>query len=198
MSIQYNHIKPYDQSLAQQTKQTQLFAIIPTILFCLIALVFTVNVAKATGEMKGHQHDLVAIPAKAKQPQLSVKLYPDPLSGYNLHLELVNYRIEPPEKEAAQNQETTDSIENLIIGGHAHLFVNGKKIRRLYSRYTHVPGSLLNEGINNITVTLNSHQHNSWTLDGRPLTSSVTIDTNKSKAVIHEFSSSPITEATKN
>lgn len=129
-------------------------------------------------------HKQVEISTDVLTPQIEISLIQDTMSGFNLHIELKNYRIESPIHK--------DKPINNIINGHAHLFVNGKKVTRLYGLDTYISGDLLNEGVNSIAVTLNSHEHDTWTYKGRPITSSVTIDSRKENPILHSFSSSPI------
>jgi len=131
-----------------------------------------------------HVHKEIEIPANKTVPKIHAQLYKDERDGFNLHINLINYEIEAPEF-------ATTTAQN-ILEGHAHLFINGVKIGRLYSPYNHLKADLFNEGINMVTVTLNSHQHDTWTYKNRPLTSSITIDNSKENPFIHHFSSSPI------
>ncbi len=158
---------------------------------CLLVLATTYVGANPQHESKGHEHhhQKIEVPTHVNTPQLEMALYPDSLSGYNLHLQSVNYRLEPP--------ENADSKVTSSINGHAHLFINGKKVSRLYGPYTHINGDLLKTGVNNITVTLNSHDHDTWTVKGEPLTATITIDTEQKEGVLNVFSSSPLLKKTK-
>lgn len=49
--------------------------------------------------------------------------------------------------------------------GHAHLFIDGKKITRLYGEWYHVPA--LTPGVHKITVTLNANSHEDLTVQGK-------------------------------
>ena len=60
-----------------------------------------------------------------------------------------------------------------------HICLSMDKITRLYAIDTYISGDLLNVGVNNIAVTLNSHGHDTWTYRNRPIMTSVTIDTRK-------------------
>lgn len=69
--------------------------------------------------------------------------------GYNLLLQFENYTLRP--QNAGQ-----DPIDN---EGHAHLYINGKEIGRIYSKHIHVPARLLEEGENTIVVNLSNNDH---------------------------------------
>ena len=81
---------------------------------------------------------------------------------------------------------------NFIVDGHAHLYVNGKKISRVYGRYVHLPSTLFNPGINMIMVSLNAHSHDVWTLSENQIMSTLIINPKSEKLVLQGFSSSPI------
>lgn len=60
--------------------------------------------------------------------------------------------------------------------GHAHIYVNGVKIARIYSDWYHLPSSLISLGVNAVTVTLNANDHSTWaTPDGELIASTVPI-----------------------
>ena len=157
------------------------------IVVCSLLMIYNKSLLAANPQTSKtqHVHKEVEISNHTPVPQLKVQLYKDERDGFNLHINLINYEIEAPESAATDKTQT-------ILEGHAHLFINGVKIRRLYSRYAHLNADLFNNGINMVTVTLNSHQHDTWTYNKRPLTSSVTIDNSKDNPFIHHFSSSPI------
>lgn len=59
--------------------------------------------------------------------------------------------------------------------GHAHLYLNGAKVARVYGTAFHL--SDLPEGQHTITVTLNTNDHSDLALDGRLIEDSVVVDT---------------------
>lgn len=59
--------------------------------------------------------------------------------------------------------------------GHAHVYVNGRKVMRVYSEWAHLPGQALQPGGNLVTVTLNANDHSTWGVDGAPIASSVRV-----------------------
>ena len=59
--------------------------------------------------------------------------------------------------------------------GHAHLYLNGVKVARLYGTAYHL--SDLPDGQHTITVTLNTNDHSDLALDGRLIEASVEVDT---------------------
>ena len=130
------------------------------------------------------QHKQVEISEGVLIPQINISLTEDTITGFNLHIDLINYQIESPVYKNPPVKNT--------INGHAHLFINGKKVTRLYGNDLYINADLLNPGVNIVAVTLNSHGHDTWTYKERPITASVTLDTRKDNPVIHSFSSSPL------
>ncbi len=59
--------------------------------------------------------------------------------------------------------------------GHAHIYVNGEKLNRVYGPYYHIPK--LSPGDHEIRVTLNANSHNDLTFNGEPLEATTTVTT---------------------
>lgn len=99
----------------------------------------------------------------ANTPTVKITAIKDPKSGYNINLATTNFSFAP------QNA-STDHVEG---EGHAHLYVNGEKIGRLYGNWVHVDD--LKDGDNIITVTLNGNNHNDLQLNGKIISDTVVI-----------------------
>lgn len=112
------------------------------------------------GHPAGH-HEPLAVDADAA-PAVSLSVRPDPASGWNLHLVTDNFRFAP---ESAGGAHVPGE-------GHAHLYVNGGKVARLYAGWAHLdelpPGAT-------ITVTLNANDHRVYQVDGSPVQAAVTL-----------------------
>lgn len=121
-------------------------------------------------------------PADRPLPKLAMHLYRDRMSGINLHLGLRNFQIGPPEL----------ALDEGVVGGHAHLYVNGKKVQRIYGRYLHLPEELFKPGVNLVMVSLNAHDHRVWQRGNRQILASSFVNLGAGKLVLHSFSSSPI------
>jgi len=134
-----------------------------------------------------HNHQPLLVPDGALQPALEIRLYPDPANGFNLELLVANYQLESP-------QLAGDAPPGLLEG-HAHLMINGKKRIRLYGQWQHLDKSLFKPGINQLTVTLNSHQHYTWVTGRQPILATVFVDPDKQPAVQHQFASHPLPES---
>ncbi|MFW8634482.1 hypothetical protein [Cribrihabitans pelagius] len=115
-------------------------------------------------EMAGHAHEAVLdLPAGSDAPRVALKLLKDPMSGWNLQVTPENFRFAP------QNASAAD-----VPGeGHAHVYVNGGKIARLYAEWLHIPS--LPAGGAEVTVSLNSNSHSPLTVEGEPVSASVTV-----------------------
>ncbi|MEP5731478.1 MAG: hypothetical protein ABJL67_19140 [Sulfitobacter sp.] len=99
-------------------------------------------------------HDTpIDIPA-ADAPQISIMLHPDPMAGYNLHVMTENFAFSP------QNA----SLSNVTGEGHAHVYINGQKLSRLYGGWMHLDN--LPKGTVDIEVTLNTNDHRPLTVNG--------------------------------
>ncbi|WP_345196369.1 hypothetical protein [Kistimonas scapharcae] len=133
-----------------------------------------------------HHEEMVALPEGVKVPELSLLLFRDAVTGFNLHLNIRNFELESPEYAAVRHEE--------LAQGHAHLFINGKKVKRLYGPYEHLPGNYFTTGENEIKVTLNSHDHASLTVNEKPLSATLKINTEQDDPVISHESTSPVSD----
>ncbi len=157
-------------------------------LFVLAYLAMSVSIlASAQMDMPQgmqHQHTPKNLPASALTPQLTISIIKDSMSGVNLHLKTHFFQLESPTQEG-------DNPSN-IVEGHGHLYINGKKIQRVYGPDVHIPAKHIKKGVNQISVTLNGHDHSAWIKDGKEIISTIFINTEKEKYVSHQFSSFPV------
>jgi len=122
----------------------------------------------AHGEMKmgaAHaSHDaIISLPAGTDAPRLDVAMIPDPVSGWNLQLMVQNFRFAPEHASSAH-----------VPGeGHAHVYVNGTKIARLYGPWFHI--AELPSGDNEVTVTLTANDHSQLAVGDKPLRQTMTV-----------------------
>ena len=96
-------------------------------------------------------------------PEVAVSVTQDALSGWNVALSTRNFNFAPEMVNEA----------NVPQHGHAHLYVNGQKIARLYSPAFHIAD--LPEGRNIILVSLNSNNHSDLVLNGQPIAAEVVV-----------------------
>lgn len=107
---------------------------------------------------KGHEHGkMLSLPAGPSAPTLKMMVMPDPATGWNLHIMTTNFEFSP------QNA----SRDHVDGEGHAHVYVNGKKLARHYGPWMHIAD--LEPGEHVIAVTLNSNDHRELGVDGKTL-----------------------------
>lgn len=115
-------------------------------------------------EAAAHQHgSAVNLPAGPDAPGLTVEVFKDPMAGWNLHVMPANFRFAPENASAADRPGE----------GHAHVYVNGVKLARLYGEWMHFPE--LPKGAVEVKVSLNANGHGVLTVDGKPVEASVSL-----------------------
>lgn len=124
--------------------------------------------AKATaGQQVTHDHgEMLSLTLDSGAPTLEITLTPDTVSGWNLHVMTTNFRFTPGNV----------GKPHVPGEGHAHVFVNGNKIGRLYNSWMHI-GSLPH-GPAVVEVTLNTNDHRALAVGETPLMASVATDVN--------------------
>jgi hypothetical protein len=140
------------------------------------------------GDVVVHNHQPLLLPEHYQTPALEINLYKDSSNGFNLQLLVSRYQLESP-------QEAGD-VPADIAEGHAHLMINGKKRIRIYGEWIHLDQSLFKTGLNQLTVTLNSHQHYSWVAGRQPILATIFLDPDKQEPVQYRFSSHPVSTST--
>ena len=110
------------------------------------------------GGGSGHSHD--SGPVESETPMsVDMAVEPDKLGGVNVEIITDGFRFAPEEV----NQDNTPGA------GHAHVYVDGEKINRVYGGYYHLGG--LELGPREISVVLNDNQHGQLASQGRALES---------------------------
>ena len=99
------------------------------------------------------------VPAE-NAPKVSMMLMPDVMEGYNLQVTVDNFAFDP---EGA-------SLRDVPGQGHAHVYINGEKLSRLYGEWMHIASLPLGEV--KVEVTLNSNDHRPLAIDGTPISAS--------------------------
>jgi hypothetical protein len=117
-----------------------------------------------SGEGAGHSHEIMEIPTGQPIPSIDLVVHQDPMNGWNLEVKVANFRFAPEHV----------STEARPGEGHAHLYVNGKKITRLYGNWYYL--GTLTSGRNEITVTLNANNHADLAHNGRKIEATKTIE----------------------
>ena len=138
------------------------------VLAVIAALAFYFESPRQKTAMHHHQTKQ-PVPKNAYTPSLTLQAVKDAMSGYNLILEIQKYQIGMP----VENLKPILLEDKIVLQGHAHLYVNGVKIQRVYGRFVHIPKSVFKNGENSIRVTLNNHQHATWTMAGQIIESEI-------------------------
>lgn len=84
----------------------------------------------------GHSHAVRDVADAASVPEVSHLVFPDAVDGYNIQILTRNFRFTPSAINGAVEDNT----------GHAHVYVNGTKVMRVYSEWVHLPGKFCNRG----------------------------------------------------
>ena len=104
-----------------------------------------------------HEHIPMEVPPEWPTPGIDLVIEPDPMNGYNLHLVVTNFRFAP--EHAGEDSQPGE--------GHAHLYLNGTKIARVYGPWYHLPQPP--EGDYDIEVSLHANGHQMLTIGGDPI-----------------------------
>jgi hypothetical protein len=124
---------------------------------------FNVVTATESGHSHKHHHGQVEISSWPEKPGVTLKVTKDAVAGWNIFLETENFRFAPENV----NKQT------LPNEGHAHLYVDGEKVARLYGPWFHL--GKLSPGQHAIQVTLNANNHDTLVLHGRPVAANTAI-----------------------
>ncbi|MCA9368338.1 hypothetical protein KC887_08875, partial [Candidatus Kaiserbacteria bacterium] len=112
-----------------------------------------------------HTHPMLEVDPALPVPTVTLEAVKDEKDGYNLHLVTTNYTFTP---EAANSPPAANT-------GHAHLYVNGQKVARVYGEWFHLPAADLAQGLNAVEVTLNANDHSEWVYEGAHLAATTTV-----------------------
>lgn len=113
----------------------------------LIGVIIFSNFELAKADTGAEENRLSEILGSQAVPAVDIAVTKDALKGWNLQTKLNNFRFAP------ENVNT----QNNPGEGHAHVYLNGKKLARLYSSWFHIEN--LPPGRNRITVGLKSNTH---------------------------------------
>ena len=155
-----------------------------TVIRNLSCCVFFMFFSSALASKEVHEHMSKEIGVNTPIPKIQLTVFRDAIDGVNVHIEVENYRLNAPNMASSE--------ESNILQGHAHVFVNAEKKQRLYGKDIHIPAEWLKEGVNQIAISLNSHQHENWIANKQNIVSSVFIDLDKPELVLHHFTSQPL------
>lgn len=151
-----------------------LFAVINfIILFVVMAYPYQLMANKAYAKSIEAQSKMVhpqfEVPAGTPAPEVMIHATKDTTGGWNLHFMTKNFTFTP---ELAGQPD--------VMGeGHGHLYVNGKKVARVYGNWFHLN---VEKGVNKVKVSLNTNQHKDYAVDGKVITSEIELDESREGA----------------
>lgn len=124
--------------------------------YALFSPQFKAPASTNTDEHAGHMmdHKSIQVDADKPLPTVSILAHKDSMSGFNIHVTTEHYTFTPEKAGEASIQGE----------GHAHVYVNGIKVMRLYGPWAHIPGDAFKDGENTIQVTLNGNDHSDWVI----------------------------------
>jgi hypothetical protein len=115
---------------------------------------------------KNHMgHGFVEIPEGYQIPSIDVSVTQDPSGTWLLKVKAEHFMF-APENVGVKTPSYNE--------GHAHLYINGKKINRLYGEYYNLGD--LKKGKSEIKVTLNSNNHGELVYKGQLIQSTVIVE----------------------
>lgn len=95
--------------------------------------------------------------------EVNVGAAEDSMGGYNVSISTENFTFTP-------NNAGGKNVENQ---GHAHIYVDGKKVGRVYGDWYYLPA--LEEGEHTITVALTNNDHTPVVVDGQEVEASIDV-----------------------
>lgn len=130
-------------------------------------MLFQTSLLDAGSKTDPHQHaheKLKDVSGEGRAPALAISVTRDLLSGWNLELEVENFEFSPEQASHAH-----------VPGkGHAHLYIDDRKIARLYGRWYHIAD--LPPGPHEIRVTLNANDHSTLAVGAKPVDAVTRLD----------------------
>lgn len=114
-----------------------------------------------------HQHqdvDMASLGENIAKPELNIQVTADSSGGWNLYIDAKNFSFTPEKIDQAPSANE----------GHAHLYIDGFKMARIYSNWYHIKA--LTAGEHTVRITLNANDHSPWQYQGQPLEASTTIN----------------------
>ncbi|MCF6311913.1 MAG: hypothetical protein L3J39_05630 [Verrucomicrobiales bacterium] len=122
---------------------------------------------EASSQDKGkqaHSRKLIEVDDPGQAPALAISIHKDPVAGWNLELTTENFVFAPA-------KAGYDPVEG---EGHAHLYIDGRKVARLYGVWYHIPR--LDPGHHKVVVTLNANNHRGLSVNGKEISESAEIE----------------------
>jgi len=112
------------------------------------------------------EHEHISVAPGRLDPKIELVATKDTMSGYNLNIKTSAFYFTPQSAGLAPVQNT----------GHAHLYINGVKVSRVYGPWMYLADTLFKAGTNTVTVSLNANNHADWVAkDGKEIEATIEI-----------------------
>jgi hypothetical protein len=112
-----------------------------------------------------HSHEKAVVTGGSLTPSVTLEAIRDTKDGYNIWINTKNYTFTP---------ETVNEL-NVQNEGHAHIYVNGEKVARVYGNWFHLSEKYLSKETNQVRVTLNANDHGEWSVGDTSIESIISI-----------------------
>ena len=120
-----------------------------------------------SGGGNGHHgteaHGVVEVGADAIPPRISIEVTEDRVEGWNLRVALSNFRLAPENV----------SGPHVDGEGHMHLYIDGRKVSRVYGLWHHI--GALEAGEHEIRVELSANDHSRLAVNGEIIGATTTV-----------------------
>ncbi len=121
-----------------------------------------------------HSHEMFNVPAD-QAPSVALEVFEDSMSGWNVHIITSDFTFTP---------ENASTSTNVLGEGHAHLYVNGEKVARVYGDWFHYPET--HSGDVEFKVTLNANDHSDYAVSGEVVSASVVTHSHSDSNQTHD------------
>lgn len=111
-----------------------------------------------------HHHKPLEITNGQAVPSVDLIVHKDRKKGWNLETKVTNFQFSP------ENVNKSHRLGE----GHAHLYINGEKITRIYSSWYYVES--LPPGKHQVTINLNANNHQPLAYKGKLIEDTETIN----------------------
>lgn len=119
---------------------------------------------QVTEPKSAHKHNRIEVSSELPVPEVSLNVQRDSKSGWNVEILTFGFLFTP---ELAGEPAVSGE-------GHVHLYLDGRKVARVYGPWYHIPD--LPIGSHEIRVTLNGNDHSDFCVDGEVISAAETIE----------------------
>lgn len=140
-----------------------------------LLLGFSGGYTMAQNSIEEHAHDDDHAPAMymshethdaselTQTPNVTIEILKDAHSGWNVKLTTENFTFTPENASGSHDDNE----------GHAHLYIDGEKVARMYGQWYHI--EKLSPGEHTVRATLNTNHHKYYAVDDELVDHTITI-----------------------